>query len=889
MTCWIRCIDFADTFQRVLVKGTAAGDPASTWLMFSLATGQTVRFRLKTTAGTTGYISVGTLDLATWHHLALVYDGAEMRFYIDGVFDQAQSKTGDLDSTAGIPIVIGAQAPSGGSEFAGQIDDVRFYRTALTAEEIADLAGVEGADLTPPSVPAGLSVSVLGPTSLLPDWSASTDAGSGVLNYDVERNGSIVAVVPAASTFYHDQGLTPSTLYSYRIRARDVAGNLSAYCAAVAETTDAEAADIIPPSVPGSLTAESQGSDSILVDWAASTDAGSGVLNYDVQRDGVTVAVVAHPTTEYLDEGLTPSTSYTYRVRARDVVGNVSAFTSNVVESTGAAPPPDSGEAFREFVEQSITTSGRTFVFRFTFDKPYWTGRFVTGQDGGDWWAIPLSEDGVEPYVRIISVTPAYVDLGGGHMQNGTYLDIDWLEFQSKQPFANPPLEQDPAKWNKDTTAGHITNIGGSRQYNDAMRVKFNSPVDIVPNVARGGTSVVHCRSKAGLIADRGHGPEEKFSRPFTSAFCVLTVLPAAPAPGSFRPTWAKHTKTIYNISQVRKSLISNLRLANPGITTTGRGGPSDIPTLDSVLAQVSSTWLDYMGKQTTAQFTAAGDKRQYHGPCLFGGQGHDPNDINLYSSAGYLRLLLDRTAEEEAKWDSILYNLIQIGIDYYGWVMTGATWGMTTGHQGSGLAFNINAAGIFLNSAPMMAITGDTSLFPGTSFPSNHVRFHEIMKTTPFIEDMRVHGYTTQGYPTTSPGKWPELIPATIPTTLYRGTNWPRIVQCDQKHGISAGAGVKYNGGNWRSYVAAGTLDSWLGFGLLYAVISETNPAVDARALFGHEPLFLMIDDAIDRLKFSLVTVRSQNVFLEMMWDTYRSQFDTEYPIFAQAALPAS
>jgi chitinase len=93
------------------------------------------------------------------------------------------------------------------------------------------------ADTTAPSVPGGLASPSQTSSSVTLSWSASSDnaGGSGVAGYDVYRGGSIVGS-PSTPGFV-DNGLAASTAYSYRVRARDNAGNASAQSAAISATT----------------------------------------------------------------------------------------------------------------------------------------------------------------------------------------------------------------------------------------------------------------------------------------------------------------------------------------------------------------------------------------------------------------------------------------------------------------------------------------------------------------------------------------------------------------------------------------------------------------------------------------------------------------------------
>ncbi|TQD48927.1 chitinase [Lysobacter aestuarii] len=92
-------------------------------------------------------------------------------------------------------------------------------------------------DTTAPSVPTGLASGSQTTTSISLGWSASSDnaGGSGVAGYDVYRNGSLVG--SPAQPGYTDTGLSPGTSYSYRVRARDNAGNASAQGSAISVST----------------------------------------------------------------------------------------------------------------------------------------------------------------------------------------------------------------------------------------------------------------------------------------------------------------------------------------------------------------------------------------------------------------------------------------------------------------------------------------------------------------------------------------------------------------------------------------------------------------------------------------------------------------------------
>ncbi|MFI1607725.1 cellulase family glycosylhydrolase, partial [Streptomyces griseofuscus] len=91
-------------------------------------------------------------------------------------------------------------------------------------------------DTTAPTAPTGLAVSGTTASSVSLKWSASTD-NVGVTGYDVYRGSTKVG--STTSTSYTDSGLSASTAYSYTVKAKDAAGNVSAASGAVTATTAA--------------------------------------------------------------------------------------------------------------------------------------------------------------------------------------------------------------------------------------------------------------------------------------------------------------------------------------------------------------------------------------------------------------------------------------------------------------------------------------------------------------------------------------------------------------------------------------------------------------------------------------------------------------------------
>ncbi len=89
-------------------------------------------------------------------------------------------------------------------------------------------------DTQAPTTPSNLTTTVVSSNQINLSWTASTD-NVGVVGYQVFR-GSTQVGTPTGTTF-NDTGLTASTAYSYKVKAVDAAGNLSANSSIVTATT----------------------------------------------------------------------------------------------------------------------------------------------------------------------------------------------------------------------------------------------------------------------------------------------------------------------------------------------------------------------------------------------------------------------------------------------------------------------------------------------------------------------------------------------------------------------------------------------------------------------------------------------------------------------------
>ena len=185
---------------------------------------------------------------------------------------------------------------------------------------------------SPPAAPSALSATADGSTVINLAW---TDNASVESEFKIERKTGAgafaqIASVGADVTAFADSGLTATTSYTYRVRAANGAGD-SGYSNEASATTEAPPT---PPSAPTALAATTAGASSIDLIW---NDNSGNEDGFKIERKTgaaafAQVASVPADSTTYTDTGLTPSTTYMYRLIAFNDGGNSS--TSNEASAT---------------------------------------------------------------------------------------------------------------------------------------------------------------------------------------------------------------------------------------------------------------------------------------------------------------------------------------------------------------------------------------------------------------------------------------------------------------------------------------------------------------------------------------------------------------------------
>ncbi|MDZ7364066.1 MAG: fibronectin type III domain-containing protein [candidate division KSB1 bacterium] len=214
-----------------------------------------------------------------------------------------------------------------------------FYRVrAFNANGHSAYSNVANATTLPdlPLAPSDLTATAVGSNKINLAWTDNSNNESG---FKIERKLSTavtfnqIATVGANVTSYQSTGLTPNTIYVFRVRAFNTTGN-SAY-----SNTASDTSLVSPPAAPSALTATAISSNQINLAW---TDNASNEDGFNVERKAASdtayteIASLGVNVTSYSSTGLTANTLYSYRVRSFRNSGSLKSYSaySNVASGT---------------------------------------------------------------------------------------------------------------------------------------------------------------------------------------------------------------------------------------------------------------------------------------------------------------------------------------------------------------------------------------------------------------------------------------------------------------------------------------------------------------------------------------------------------------------------
>ena len=143
----------------------------------------------------TAEYAVSLLNNDQWYHVAVTYDGTDLKLYLDGMLVDTTTQAGTI-GTSGAPVCIGSEAGASdctaGNYFVGYIDEVKIFDRALTQREISMEMGSSGHQ---------------------PVLDMNFNEGSGSIAYDISGKGNNGTLYSVASWVDADDCISGQCVY----------------------------------------------------------------------------------------------------------------------------------------------------------------------------------------------------------------------------------------------------------------------------------------------------------------------------------------------------------------------------------------------------------------------------------------------------------------------------------------------------------------------------------------------------------------------------------------------------------------------------------------------------------------------------------------------------
>jgi fibronectin type 3 domain-containing protein len=304
---------------------------------------------------------------------------------------RAPSATGTFATIA--PGVTGLTAPDSGL----QPGTVYWYRIVAVTTAGTGLPSAAAQVITQPGPPGAIAFSNVAATSVRLTWGAA----AGATTYKVERApdsagvpGSFTQIAGAvAGTSFDSIGLAANVKYWYRVRATNASGD-GAFGPQASVTT--------MPNPPGGPSFSSVTEMSLTVAWTAPS---GGAASYDLERgptsNGLWTALATATTAvSFADSGLTAGTTYWYRVRATNLEGLKSEWTTRSVVTLPVAPAAPTFSNVGPYtlsVSWPAVTGASSYVLERAPDEGDAPGTFAQLSDKA---TSPHADNGLSPNTR---------------------------------------------------------------------------------------------------------------------------------------------------------------------------------------------------------------------------------------------------------------------------------------------------------------------------------------------------------------------------------------------------------------------------------------------------------------------------------------------------------
>jgi Concanavalin A-like lectin/glucanases superfamily/Galactose oxidase-like, Early set domain/Bacterial Ig domain len=291
--------------------------------------------------GTGAYVSGTTANpVNAWTHVALTYDGAMLRLYVNGALAASQAQTGSIQTTSN-PLWIGGNSPYG-EYFQGIIDEVRVYNRALSQAEIQT-------DINTPVGPVPTKLIIIQPangSTIVGATVAVTYTTSGDLtgvdhvHFRLDSGPEIMDVDFDGTYQFNNVSLGSHLLQGWLVRADH--SKIDGTDASVAFNTTSGGTDTTPPSV--NITAPGSGS-TVSATTSITADASDNIgvvgVQFFVNGSPLGTEDTTTPYSVNWDTTTVVNGNYALTARARDAAGNqTTSAPVSVTVSNGTSPGP---------------------------------------------------------------------------------------------------------------------------------------------------------------------------------------------------------------------------------------------------------------------------------------------------------------------------------------------------------------------------------------------------------------------------------------------------------------------------------------------------------------------------------------------------------------------
>ena len=488
----------------------------------------------------------------------------------------------------------------------------------------------------------------------------------------------------------------------------------------------------------------------------------------------------------------------------------------------------DESVQWENFANKGIncqTKSIEQFGITWTFDDYYTFGRYCNG----DFWVVGP--------VNVIRISPESVT-GNGTLttttNEGTRIIIDGRTINGSMINPVPGI----------SSQGYDSSLNS---YSVALNVGYginqSSPLAI---------------STGSLVSTESRVATDITHKSLINRAQILTVIQNAESVGQFRPSYCGTNKTSkFNISDIRSDMFSNILQSVTKTTNT--------PVLNTVISSIEKPWIDHI-PGWTGRFHHPKENMMEYG-----------RDISSVLGTAALLLHCNYTQTEK---EPLLYNFLQVGIDFNGIVQNGGQWGADGGHA-SGRKWPIIFAGIAFNDTEMKKVAQKSGAYAYSdgygagNLPPDYISFGEDDQTFyvseddvydfPYTKRSYHSGFVYWGHGSTANEKdyseytqhhlgMPEWGIRHTGTPIYDGLDWDAPYRANTC------------GGAWPGFVLAVRMTQ-------YNELDESDSNW-AKNIWNHNALF----DYQDRYMVNQTDwQRSWSYWQSEMWDTYREGYGTE------------